>query len=185
MSLVLNTPLAKEIATTVRTVPDFPRPGIQFKDISPLLASPTLWRKIIKDITDIYRGLSIKIDKVVGMDARGFLIGIAVAMELGVGFVMARKPSKLPGKRNTVAYGLEYGKDSLEMEENALSPGDRVLIVDDLLATGGTAWAAGKLVTLGGGKVVGYAFIIHLADLGGDTRLAKEGYAVYSCCAFK
>src|SRR5579883_1260331 len=149
MTLLSDSTLAKQIDATVRTVPDFPRPGIQFKDISPLLASPTLWKAIVKDVADMFRGF---VDKVVGMDARGFLIGVAVAMELGVGFVMARKPSKLPGEKNTVSYGLEYGKDALEMGVGALSPGDRVLIVDDLLATGGTAEAARKLVVMGGGK---------------------------------
>lgn len=183
MSLVSTTPLAKEISTTVRTVPDFPRPGIQFKDISPLLASPTLWKDVVKDIANVYRG---SVDKVVGMDARGFLIGVAVAMELGIGFVMARKPSKLPGKKHSVSYGLEYGKDALEMEEGALTPGERVLIVDDLLATGGTAEAAGKLVKLCSGKVVGYAFIIELRSLKGKARLLQDStdLTVYSCCTF-
>lgn len=181
MTLVLRTPLAEKIDATVRTVPDFPRPGIQFKDISTLLASPTLWKEIVKDIADVYRG---KVDKVVGMDARGFLIGVAVAMDLEVGFVMARKPSKLPGKKHTVSYGLEYGKDALEMGVDALSPNERVLIVDDLLATGGTAKAAKKLVKLCGGKVVGYAFIIELLALDGRLRLLKNNATVYSCCAF-
>jgi adenine phosphoribosyltransferase len=175
-----KTDLPKDLATAFRSVPDFPKPGIIFRDIGPVLNNPVLWKRTVQDMATACRDKQIT--KVVGMDARGFLVGIPVAMELGVGFVMARKPSKLPGEKWSVSYGLEYGKDCLEMSKDLIQPGDRVLVVDDLLATGGTADAAAKLVACGGGSVVSYAFIVELTSLQGRQKLAPV--PVYSCCVF-
>ena len=172
-----------ELSNSFRSIPDFPKPGIIFKDISPILADANLWKETINDIANAFRNKNIT--KIVGIDARGFLVGISLAMELGIGFVMARKPSKLPGEKLSVSYGLEYGKDCLEISKDSIQPDDRVLIVDDLLATGGTAEAAGKLVSLGNGIIVGYAFIVELKSLKGRERLMKSGKEmVYSCCYF-
>jgi adenine phosphoribosyltransferase len=169
----------EELKSAFRTIPDFPKPGIMFKDISPLLADPVMWKRTIFRMAE---QLHHHVDKVVGMDARGFLVGIALAMELGVGFVMARKPSKLPGAKRTVSYGLEYGTNSLEMQADAIKPGERILVVDDLLATGGTAEATSHLVKEAGGIVVAYAFIVELVDLGGRQKLAPT--PVYASCTF-
>lgn len=176
----------KDLAGAFKAIPDFPKKGILFRHIGPLLADPKLWKRTVQNIAEYFRPLGIT--KVVGMDARGFLIGIAVAMELGAGFVMARKPSKLPGEKWSVSYGLEYGDDRLEMLKEELQSSDRVLIADDLLATGGTADAAGKLVKLCGASVIGYTFIVELNGLGGREKLSKAGCStsplVYACCSF-
>lgn len=176
----MTSSLQSDLASTFRDVPDFPKPGIIFKDIGPVLANPDVWNRTVTDIADHYRNHNVT--KVVGIDARGFLVGIAVAMKLNVGFVMARKPSKLPGEKWSVSYGLEYGKDVLEMSKDALQATDHVLITDDLLATGGTAAATGKLVQLSDATVVGYAFVVELDNLDGRNKLAPV--EVYSCCHF-
>jgi adenine phosphoribosyltransferase len=158
----------------VRDVPDFPTPGILFRDITPLLASPDAFGAAIQAMADPFRGSGVV--KIVGIEARGFMFGAAVARELRLGFVPARKPGKLPGRTERVAYGLEYGSDSLEVHADALSPGESVLIVDDVLATGGTAAAAAELVERLGARVDALIFCIELAALQGRAKLS--GHAV-------
>jgi adenine phosphoribosyltransferase len=154
----------------VRDVPDFPTPGILFRDITPLLASPDAFKAAIEAMAGPFRGTAAV--KIVGIEARGFMFGAAVARELGLGFVPARKPGKLPGKTERVAYGLEYGSDALEVHSDALSPGESVLIVDDVLATGGTAAAAAELVERLGARVDALIFCIELAALQGRSKLS-------------
>lgn len=154
----------------IRDVPDFPTPGILFRDITPLLASPVAFGAAVEAMAGPFRGSAAV--KVVGIEARGFMFGAAVARELGLGFVPARKPGKLPGRTEKIAYGLEYGSDGLEIHADAFSPGDAVVVVDDVLATGGTAAAAAELVERLGARVVALIFCIELAALGGRDRLS-------------
>lgn len=160
----------------VRDVPDFPIPGIHFKDITPILADAALFKTAIDIFCEACEGM--KIDKVVGIDARGFLFGSASAYALGVGFVPVRKKGKLPYKTESAAYTLEYGEAVVEMHVDAIAPGERVVLIDDLLATGGTATAAIELVRHCGGIVVACAVVIELAFLGGRARLTP--YEVHS-----
>ncbi|MDX6720175.1 MAG: adenine phosphoribosyltransferase [Solirubrobacteraceae bacterium] len=153
----------------IRSIPDFPKPGIVFRDITPLLASPTGLDAAIRALGAVAREL--RPDVVIGPEARGFLFGPAIAREVGAGFVLARKPGNLPYDTISADYALEYGSDALELHADALGPGARVLVHDDLLATGGTAHALCRLVEQLGGEVVGCAFLIELAFLGGRTRL--------------
>lgn len=153
----------------IRSIPDFPKPGIVFRDITPLLASPEGLDASVRALADLARDLEP--DIVIGPEARGFLLGPAVARELGAGFALARKPGSLPYDTISVEYALEYGSDSLELHADALGPGARVLVHDDLLATGGTARALCQLVEQLGGEVVGCAFLIELAFLGGRAVL--------------
>lgn len=154
----------------IRDVPDFPTPGILFRDITPLLASPEAFRAAVDAMVAPFR--DARAGKVVGIEARGFMFGAAVARELGLGFVPARKPGKLPGRTEKVAYGLEYGSDALEVHADAFSPGESVLIVDDVLATGGTSAAAAELVERLGARVTALVFCIELAALQGRSRLS-------------
>ncbi len=156
----------------VRDIPDFPKKGIVFKDITPLLHNPASLKEIVDKISDHYTGQEI--DVIVGAEARGFLIGPAVAIRLNAGFVPVRKPGKLPYKTESMTYQLEYGTDTLEIHKDAIKPGDNVLMVDDLLATGGTMAACCKLVESLGGKIVGCAFIIELTFLQGRNLLSKH-----------
>lgn len=161
----------------IRDVPDFPTPGILFRDITPLLASPEAFRAAVDAMVAPFR--DARAGKVVGIEARGFMFGAAVARELGLGFVPARKPGKLPGKTEKVAYGLEYGSDALEVHADAFSPGESVLIVDDVLATGGTSAAAAELVERLGARVTALVFCIELAALQGRSRLSgRPAHAV-------
>ncbi|HMA18896.1 MAG TPA: adenine phosphoribosyltransferase [Thermoanaerobaculia bacterium] len=161
----------------IRDVPDFPTPGILFRDITPLLASPDAFRAAVDAMAAPFRGSQA--GKVVGIEARGFMFGAAVARELDIGFVPARKPGKLPGRTEKVAYGLEYGSDALEVHADAFSAGESVLIVDDVLATGGTAAAAAELVERLGARVTALVFCIELAALEGRTRLSgRPAHAV-------
>lgn len=155
----------------LRDVPDFPKPGILFKDISPLLASPEGMREATRQLAALDFG---KVDKVAGIESRGFLFGTPLAMELGIGFVPVRKPGKLPWKTRSVEYELEYGTDTVEIHEDAVAPGERVLIVDDLLATGGTMAASCALVEAIGGEVAGCAVLVELAFLPGREKLANR-----------
>lgn len=166
------------VTSALRPVPDFPIKGVTFRDISPLLLDPVLMNRVAKAIA---RNSEDRVDKVMGMDARGFLFAPLVAQQLDAGVVMARKPSKLPGDKIAVEYGKEYGKDSLEIIADTIKPGERVLVVDDILATGGTAAAAGKLVRAAGGVVAGYAFVAEIAGLGGRANLTNPYYRVYAC----
>ena len=160
----------------IRDVPDFPKPGIVFKDITTLTKDPEGLRAAVDALADRYADADV--DLVVGIEARGFVFGAAVAYKLGVGFVPARKPGKLPAQTVSAAYELEYGTDAIEMHRDAIGQGQRVLIVDDLLATGGTAAAAAELVSGLGGEIVAIAFLIDLAFLRGKDKLA--GYEVFS-----
>ena len=160
----------------IRDIPDFPKPGIIFKDITTLLKDKTAFRHSIDLLVQSYRNKQI--DQIVAVESRGFIFGSALAYQLGTGFIPVRKPKKLPSATQRVEYELEYGTDSIEIHADALEPGQRILIVDDLLATGGTAAAAARLVELLGAKVVGLAFVIELAFLNGRNRL--EGHDVFS-----
>ncbi len=162
-----------EIREAIRDIPDFPKPGIVFKDITPLLGNGGLFRQTIDLLADRYRSQSI--DMVLGIESRGFIIGAALAYRLGAGFCIVRKPGKLPYETHRATYDLEYGSDTLEVHRDGLKPNARVLIVDDLMATGGTASAAAELVQKLGGKVVECAFVIELAFLKGREKLKPHG----------
>ena len=153
------------LKATIRDIPDFPKPGILFKDITPVLARPDLLHAVTNHLAEVHG--PDRIDAVVGMESRGFIFGTPLAMALGAAFVPARKPGKLPYERVSEEYALEYGTARLDMHIDAIKPGQRVLIVDDLIATGGTALATGNLVRRLGGIVVGYTFIIELSFLAG------------------
>ena len=157
----------------ITDIPDYPEPGVVFKDITPLFADAKAMRQTVLAIADQFRDAGIT--KVVGPEARGFMIGVPVAMELGAGFIPARKPGKLPRETYSVSYELEYGSDTLEIHRDAIEPGDRILIVDDLIATGGTAAATGKLIQEVGGELVGYACILELTFLNPRDVLATSG----------
>jgi len=165
-----------KLETYIRDIPDFPKEGIVFKDITPLLASPDGFRQAIDTIANEFKNAGVT--KVLGAEARGFIFGGALAYKLGAGFVPARKPGKLPWQTTKAEYALEYGMDSLEMHLDAIGPNDVVLIVDDVLATGGTAAAKGKLAASTGATVAGYAFLIELDFLGGRAKL--EGASIVS-----
>ena len=161
-----------ELEKYIRDIPDFPKPGVVFKDLTPLLADPDALRLAVLAMARPFQGTQI--DSVVGTEARGFIFGTPVALELGVGFIPARKPGKLPHDTFEASYELEYGTDRVEMHVDALKPGARVLIVDDLIATGGTARAALDLVTQAEASVIGCTFLIELAFLKGREALGIE-----------
>jgi adenine phosphoribosyltransferase len=165
---------ADRLRGLIRDVPDFPRPGILFRDISPLLGDAVALHETVEALAALARPLQI--DVVIAAEARGFLLGPALALELGAGFALARKPGRLPRETVSAAYALEYGQDTLELHSDAMGAGTRVLVHDDLLATGGTAGALCKLVEQAGASVAACAFIIELAALGGRAALA--GYDV-------
>ncbi len=169
-----------DLRSLVRDVPGFPRPGIVFRDIMPLLADATALRQTVAELAEFARPLAP--DLIVGAEARGFILGAALAYELGVGFAAARKPGKLPYRTISATYALEYGTDALEMHEDALRPGTRVLVHDDLLATGGTAKAKVDLIEQLGGIVVGAAFVVELSFLPG--RQALEPVPVHSLVVY-
>ncbi|HEX6021875.1 MAG TPA: adenine phosphoribosyltransferase [Solirubrobacter sp.] len=169
-----------KLESFIRDIPDFPKPGIIFKDITPLLLDPSALDYAIRGLADWARPREV--DLVVAAEARGFILGAALARELGAGFVPARKPGKLPGETVSAEYILEYGVDALEMHADALRDGTRVLLHDDLLATGGTARALAELIEGRGGHVVGCGFLIELAFLGGRHKLA--GYDVESLVSY-
>ncbi|MBK7331620.1 MAG: adenine phosphoribosyltransferase [Betaproteobacteria bacterium] len=175
-------PETLDLRSLIRTVPDFPKPGVQFRDITTLLKDAAGFRAVVERLAGTYRGR--RIDKVAGIESRGFIVGAALASVLRVGFVPIRKAGKLPAENVGQDYQLEYGTDRLEVHRDAVTRGERVLLVDDLIATGGTAEAALKLIATGGGEVVGCAFVIDLPDLGGRARLERQGYPVTALCAF-
>ena len=161
--------IADAARAAIRDVPDFPKPGIMFKDITPVLANGRLFDSTIHHLlTDIAPG---SVDKIVGIDARGFIFGAAAAQRLGVGFVPVRKKGKLPWETHEQSYDLEYGSNTVAVHTDAVAPGERILLVDDLLATGGTAAASLQLLSRLGAKIVGVRFVIELAFLGGRERL--------------
>ncbi len=161
------------IRGAIRDIPDFPKPGIVFKDITPLLSNGTLFGKTVDLIASRYRGQSI--DTVLGIESRGFIIGAALAYKLGAGFSVVRKPGKLPFETHSASYDLEYGKDTLEIHVDAVAPNSRVVIADDLIATGGTAAATAELVSKLGATVVECAFVIELSFLKGREKLRPYG----------
>ncbi len=163
--------LAQEIKNVIRDVPDFPKEGIIFKDITPIMMNPTLSQKIIDALYEQYKDQ--KIDKVAGIESRGFLFGYPLAIKLGVPFILIRKKGKLPYKKTSFDYDLEYGSATIEMHTDAVSNGEKVLIHDDLLATGGSAAAAAELVKQCGGEVVAFNFLVNLEFLNGSSKLQK------------
>lgn len=171
------------IKSYIRTIPDYPHAGIQFRDITTLLKHPEGLRLVTETIGARYQ--SMKIDKIAGIEARGFIIGAAVAYYLGVGFVPVRKKGKLPAATIGQDYQLEYGHDRIEIHTDAIEAGQRILLVDDLIATGGTAEAAARLITGTGGEIVECCFVIDLPDIGGRVRLENQGYKVFSLCEFE
>ncbi len=158
-----------EIAQLVRDVPDFPKPGILFKDITPLLAHPEGLKAVVDGLASQFADLQVQ--GVLGIESRGFIVGAPVARALGCGFIPARKPKKLPAAVYSVEYALEYGTDRIEMHRDAVQPGQRIVIIDDLLATGGTALAAAQLIHMAGGTLVGFGFVIELSFLHGRQHL--------------
>lgn len=167
----MPTQVAQEVKEMIRDIPDFPKQGILFKDITTALKDSATLKKMVDFLCENYQGQ--KIDYIIGLESRGFIFGVPVAYKLNAGFIPIRKPNKLPAKTIKESYTLEYGTDTIEMHEDALKKGDKVLIVDDLLATGGTAAAACNLVTKTGAEIVGCAFVIELNDLRGRDKLPK------------
>jgi len=172
-----------EIRDLIRSIPDYPKEGIVFRDITTLLQHPAGFRRAVDELVQPFAGVGI--NKVAGIEARGFIIGGAVAHQLSVGFVAVRKKGKLPWQTISVEYELEYGSDEVEIHIDSLAPGDRVLMVDDLLATGGTATAASQLVRDAGGEVVGASFVVELPDLGGRARLEQMKVPVRALVEFE
>jgi len=166
----------------IRTIPDYPKPGIQFRDITTLLADPAAYRETIDQLAAPY--LEAGIDRVVGIEARGFILGGALADRLRAGFVPVRKKGKLPHETLRVAYALEYGTDEIEIHRDAVAHGERVLLVDDLIATGGTALAAVQLLEILGATIVAAAFVIDLPELGGSEKLRARGIATHTLLSF-
>ena len=172
-----------DLCDHIRTIPDFPKPGIMFRDVTTLFSSPSAMRKMIEEFQNQWKDLSF--DYVAGIDARGFIIGGALAMHLAVGFIPVRKRGKLPGETITEDYELEYGTATLELHRDAVAAGSRVLIVDDLVATGGSALAAINLFKRLDAEIVGCGFLVDLPDLGGAFRIGKQGVSVRSLCTFE
>ena len=173
----------KTVKDYIRTIPDFPHEGIMFRDVTTLFADPRGLRLAIDQLLHPYAGVAV--DKIIGLEARGFILGGAIAHQLGKGFVPIRKQGKLPGKTLSQAYTLEYGEAVMEIHEDAIEPGEKVLVVDDLLATGGTAAAGLKLLERLGADVIGRAFIIDLPDLGGRRVLEGFDMPVHCLCSYE
>src|SRR6266581_7091190 len=174
--------LENDLRAAIRTIPDYPKPGIMFRDITTLLGNARAFRRAVDELVQPWAGG--KIDKVAGIEARGFILGGAVAHQLAAGFVPIRKKGKLPHATVRVAYSLEYGLDEMEMHEDAVSPGERIILVDDLVATGGTAEAAVKLLRKLGAEILGACFVIDLPDLGGSRKLEALGVPVRTLVSF-
>ena len=166
----------------IRTIADFPKPGIQFRDITTLLKVPLGFHEVVERLAAPH--VDEAIDKVAAIESRGFIVGAALAYRLGAGFVPIRKKGRLPAENFGEDYQLEYGRDRLEMHRDAVAPGERVLLVDDLIATGGTAEAAARLLATAGASVPGCAFVVDLPDLGGRRKLEALGYRVQVLCEF-
>ncbi|NTJ42961.1 adenine phosphoribosyltransferase [Agrobacterium larrymoorei] len=176
------TVISSELAAAIRSIPDYPKPGIIFRDITTLLGNPRAFRRAVDELVQPYAGT--KIDKIAGMEARGFILGGAVAHQLSAGFVPIRKKGKLPHTTVRVAYSLEYGVDEMEMHVDAVQPGEKVILVDDLIATGGTAEGAVKLLRQMGADIVSACFVIDLPDLGGRKKLEDLGVEVRTLVEF-
>ncbi|MFZ4665996.1 MAG: adenine phosphoribosyltransferase [Prochlorotrichaceae cyanobacterium] len=158
-----------DLKALIRDIPDFPKPGILFRDITTLLNNPQGWQELIDQMAEACQGLSP--DHIAGMESRGFILGATLAYKLGIGFIPVRKPGKLPAAVYSADYELEYGTDRLEMHQDAFKPGSKILIVDDLIATGGTAAATARLIAQAQGELVGFAFVVELSVLNGRSQL--------------
>ncbi len=173
----------RPLSDFIRTIPDFPVPGILFRDVTTLFSNADAFRRAVDELSAPYHGDGI--DAIVAMDARGFILGGAIAYNLSLPFVPIRKKGKLPGKTIVEAYSLEYGDAVVEIHDDAITAGARVLMIDDLLATGGTAVAGVKLIERLGGHIVAASFVVNLPDLGGEQRLKEMGIEVHTLCAFE
>ncbi|OGW56949.1 MAG: adenine phosphoribosyltransferase [Nitrospirae bacterium RBG_16_43_8] len=173
------------IKSKIRTVPDYPKKGIMFRDITTLIKDPVGFRLVIDSLTQRYIAGDVNFDVIVGIESRGFIIGGALSYTLGRGFVPIRKKGKLPAETIKHEYELEYGTDVIEIHKDAIKKGDRVLLVDDLLATGGTAMAAAALIEKLGGSVSEMAFIVDLPDVGGRKKIEAKGYKVFALTEFE
>jgi len=179
----MNRTLEQTLLESIRTIPDYPKPGVLFRDITTLLGNARAFRRAIDELVHPYAGN--KIEKIAGIEARGFILGGAMAHQLSSGFVPIRKKGKLPHETVRVAYSLEYGLDEMEMHVDAVAPGEKVILVDDLIATGGTAEAACRLLRQIGADIVAACFVIDLPDLGGRARLGAMGVDVRTLIAFE
>jgi adenine phosphoribosyltransferase len=175
--------LDSDLRDAIRSIPDYPKPGIVFRDITTLLGNARAFRRAVDELVQPWAGM--KIDKVAGIEARGFIIGGAVAHQVSAGFIPIRKKGKLPHKRVTIGYSLEYGMDEMEIHEDAVAKGERVILVDDLIATGGTAEGAVKLLRQLGAEVLAACFIIDLPELGGADKLRKLDVPVRTLVTFE
>ncbi|HET7413277.1 MAG TPA: adenine phosphoribosyltransferase [Pararhizobium sp.] len=175
--------VTEELLKAIRTVPDYPKPGVLFRDITTLLGNPRAFRRSVDELVHPYAGM--RIAKIAGIEARGFILGGAMAHQLSAGFVPIRKKGKLPHETVRIAYSLEYGVDEMEMHRDAIRPGEKVILVDDLIATGGTATAAVKLLTQMGADLVAACFVIDLPDIGGRRRLEELGVPVRTLIQFE
>ena len=173
------------IKSKIRTIPDYPKKGIMFRDITTLIKDPLGFRLIIDSFTQRYIEMANQFDVIVGIESRGFIIGGALSYTLGLGFVPIRKKGKLPAEKISHEYALEYGTDTIEIHKDAIGKGTRVLLVDDLLATGGTALASAELIEKLGGTVAEMAFIVSLPDVGGHKRLTQKGHKVFALTEFE
>ena len=176
------TSVQETLIAAIRSIPDYPKPGIIFRDITTLLGDPKAFRRAVDELVHPYAGT--KVDKVAGMEARGFILGGAVAHQLSAGFVPIRKKGKLPHETVRIAYSLEYGIDEMEMHKDAVQPGEKVILVDDLIATGGTAVGAVTLLRQMGADIVAACFVIDLPDLGGRKKLEELGVDVRTLVEF-
>jgi len=179
----VDTVTLQEIKEAIRTIPDYPKPGVQFRDITTLLGNARTFRRVIDELVEPWS--VAKVDRVAGIEARGFILGGAVAHQLAAGFVPIRKKGKLPHTTVRVAYSLEYGLDEMEMHEDAVSRGERIILVDDLIATGGTAEAAVKLLCRLGVEILAACFVIDLPELGGSKKLTDLGVPVRTLVSFE
>ena len=179
----MKTTLIQELEAAIRTIPDYPKPGIRFRDITTLLKQPRAFRRAIDELVHPYAGTGVEL--VAGIEARGFILGGAVAHQLSAGFVPVRKKGKLPHETVRIAYSLEYGVDEMEMHRDAVKPGQKVILVDDLIATGGTAEGAVKLLRQIGAEVLAACFIIDLPELGGANRLRAMDVPVRTLVSFE
>jgi len=179
----MNPPDAVDLRAAIRTIPDYPKPGIQFRDITTLLGNARAFRRAVDDLVNPWAGS--KIDKVAGIEARGFILGGAVAHQVSAGFVPIRKKGKLPFETVRIAYSLEYGIDEMEMHKDAVTKGERVVLVDDLIATGGTAEGAVKLLRNMGAEVLAACFIVDLPELGGAAKLRALNVPVRTLVSFE
>ena len=180
---MISPALENDLKAAIRTIPDYPKPGIMFRDITTLLGDARAFRRAVDELVQPWAGM--KIDKVAGIEARGFILGGAVAHQVSAGFIPIRKKGKLPHKRVSIAYSLEYGLDEMEMHEDAVTKGERVVLVDDLIATGGTAEGAVKLMRQLGANVLAACFVIDLPELGGADKLRKMDVPVRTLVSFE